>query len=131
MAESKHLSQPIARPAAVVYEYASDPANLPEWASGLGNSVEHVDGRWFVDSPDGRLTIAFAEQNDYGILDHDVTLLSGETVYNPMRVIADGDGCEVVFTLRRQPGMTDAEFSRDANLVLADLRALKQLLERT
>jgi hypothetical protein len=48
-----------------------------------------------------------------------------------MRVIPDGDGCEVVFTLRRQPGMTDADFSRDAGLVLADLRALKRLLERT
>ena len=130
MAESKHLSETIARSAAEVYEYASDPANLPEWASGLGSSAEHVDGQWFVDSPDGRLTIVFAERNDYGILDHDVTLPSGETVSNPMRVIADGDGCEVVFTLRRQPRMTDADFARDEGLVRADLRALKQLLER-
>jgi len=130
VAESKHLSETIARSAAEVYEYASDPANLPEWASGLGSSAEHVDGQWFVDSPDGRLTIVFAERNDYGILDHDVTLPSGETVSNPMRVIADGDGCEVVFTLRRQPGMTDADFARDEGLVRADLRALKQLLER-
>lgn len=74
MAESRHLSQTIARSAAAVYEYASDPANLPEWASGLGSSVEHVDGQWLVDSPDGRLTVVFAERNDYGILDHDVTL---------------------------------------------------------
>jgi len=130
VAESKHLSETIARSAAEVYEYASDPANLPEWASGLGSSAEHVDGQWFVDSPDGRLTIVFAERNDYGILDHDVTLPSGETVSNPMRVIADGDGCEVVFTLRRQPGMTDADYARDEGLVRADLRALKQLLER-
>jgi hypothetical protein len=128
--ESKHLSQAIGRPAAAVYEYASDPANLPEWASGLGSSVEHVDGQWFMESPDGRLIVAFAERNDYGILDHDVTLPSGETVHNPMRVIADGDGCEVVFTLRRQPEMTDADFARDANLVVADLRALKRILER-
>ena len=130
MAESKHLSETIARSAAEVYEYASDPANLPEWASGLGSSAEHVDGQWFVDSPDGRLTIVFEERNDYGILDHDVTLPSGETVSNPMRVIADGDGCEVVFTLRRQPGMTDADYARDEGLVRADLRALKQMLER-
>jgi len=113
-----------------VYEYASDPANLPEWASGLGSSVEQIDGQWFVESPDGRLIVAFTERNGYGILDHDVTLPSGETVHNPMRVIPDGDGCEVVFTLRRQPGMTEEEFSRDASLVLADLRALKRLLER-
>jgi hypothetical protein len=83
-----------------------------------------------VDSPVGRLVVAFADHNDYGILDHEVTMPSGETVYNPIRVIADGAGCEVVFTLRRQPGMTDADFSRDANAVLADLRTLKQVLER-
>jgi Polyketide cyclase / dehydrase and lipid transport len=129
--ESKHLSQAIARPAGEVYEYASDPANLPAWAAGLGSSIEHVDGQWFVESPDGRLIVAFAERNDYGVLDHDVTLPSGETVHNPMRVIPDGDGCEVVFTLRRQPGMTDEEFARDEGLVLADLRALKGLLDRS
>ncbi len=131
MSESKHLSQAIARPAAEVYEFASDPANLPKWASGLGSSAEHVDGQWFVDSPDGRLIVEFADRNDHGVLDHDVTLPSGETVHNPMRVIPDGDGCEVVFTLRRQPGMTDADFARDEGLVRADLRTLKGLLERT
>ena len=31
-----------------------------------------------------------------------------------MRVVPDGDACEVVFTLRRQQGMSDAEFERDA-----------------
>ena len=116
MSESKHLSQAIARPAAEVYEFASDPANMPEWAAGLGSSIEQVDGHWIVDSPDGRLVVEFADRNDYGVLDHDVTLPSGETVHNPMRVIPDGDGCEVVFTLRRQPGMTDADFARDEGL---------------
>jgi hypothetical protein len=30
----------------VVYDYAFDPANLPQWAPGLGSSVEHVDGQF-------------------------------------------------------------------------------------
>ena len=93
----------IARSAAEVYGVRL--RSGPPGRSGLpvsGSSVEHVGGQWFVDSSDGRLLIAFAERNDYGILlDHDVTLPSGETVHNPMRVIPDGDGCEVVITLRR------------------------------
>lgn len=44
------------------------------------------------------------------MLDHVVTLPSGKSVYNPLRVIPDGDVSEVVFTLRRQPGMTDEQF---------------------
>ncbi|MEA2354392.1 MAG: hypothetical protein QOD61_521, partial [Solirubrobacteraceae bacterium] len=42
----------------------------------------------------------------------------------------DGPGCEVVFTVRRREGMTDADFARDAEAVAADLAALKRLLDR-
>ena len=127
--ESKHLSERINRPAAAVYDYASDPANLPEWAPGLGSSVEHVDGRWLVDSPMGRASVAFVPRNEYGVLDHDVTMPSGEIVYNPMRVTKDGNGSEMVFTLRRLPGMSDEDFERDAKAVAADLARLKRVLE--
>jgi hypothetical protein len=126
---SRQITEWINRRAADVYEYASDPANLPRWAPGLGDSVENVDGRWFVDTTSGRLGFAFVERNRYGVLDHEVTLPTGEIVYNPMRVIPDGDGSEVVFTLRRLPDMSDEDFERDAGLVQADLTRLKHLLE--
>ncbi|MEO7587697.1 MAG: SRPBCC family protein [Arachnia sp.] len=126
---SRHISTRIDRLAAEVYSFASDPANLPAWASGLGSSVELVNGRWTAESPMGTVTIDFAAQNDLGVLDHDLTLPSGESVYNPMRVFADGAGCEVVFTLRRRPEMTDEEFEGDATAVAADLEKLRQVLE--
>lgn len=126
--ESRHISEHIDRTAADVYAYASDPANLSSWAPGLGSSVEKVDGQWFVQTPEGRAAFAFAAPNDFGVLDHTVTLPSGEVVYVPMRVIADGKASEVVFTLRRRPGMTDDEFARDADLVAADLVRLRQVL---
>jgi hypothetical protein len=127
--ESRHVRTSIDRPAAEVYAFASRPTNLPLWAAGLAGSVEFVDGQWVGDSPMGRVTIAFAPMNALGVLDHDVGLPSGETVYNPMRVIPDGPGCEVVFTVRRRDGMTDEDFARDAEAVAADLAALKRLLD--
>jgi hypothetical protein len=127
--ESRHVAQRIARPADEVYGYAGDPANIPEWAPGLGSGVEKVDGAWFVDTPMGRVRVAFAERNAFGVLDHDVTLPSGEVVSNPMRVLPDGDGCEVVFTVRRRPGMSDDEFAADADAVAADLARLKRIVE--
>jgi Polyketide cyclase / dehydrase and lipid transport len=127
--ESKHLSERIDRPADEVYEYASNPANVPQWAPGLASSVENVDGKWSIETAAGRAGLAFAPRNEYGVLDHEVTMPSGETVYNPMRVIPDGTGCEVVFTLRRLPDMSDEDFARDAGLVAADLARLKQVLE--
>ena len=127
--ESLHVAERIGRPAQEVYEYAVDPANVPEWAPGLGSAVEDVQGWWFVETPMGRVGLAFVERNQFGVLDHEVTLPSGEVIHNPMRVIPDGDGCEVVFTVRRRPGMSDEEFASDAEAVAADLARLKRIME--
>jgi hypothetical protein len=125
---SIHISETIELPLAEVYAYAADPAHLPEWAAGLSGSIELVDGQWVADSPMGRIVITMAPANDYGVLDHHVALVDGQVFYNPMRVLADDDGCEIVFTLRRQPGVSDEEFARDAATVREDLARLKQLL---
>jgi len=129
--QSRHLSETIERPAADVYEFVSDPANIPRWAQGLATAVENVDGRWLLGTGADRATVAFAERNTFGVVDHEVTLPSGEVVYVPMRVIRNGDGCDVVLTVRRQPGMPDADFNRDSGLVQADLGRLKRVLEGT
>ena len=130
MQESIHVSTTIDRSAAAVYDYAADPKNLSNWASGLAHRpVEHIDGQWVADSPMGRVVIAFVPRNDYGVLDHDVTLPSGETVTNPMRVFPNEHGCDVVFTVHRRAGMDDAEFAADAEAVTKDLATLRTLLE--
>jgi hypothetical protein len=125
-----HVSEWINRTAAEVYDYACDPANLVHWARGLGGSVENVDGRWFMDTAAGPIQVTFAEPNSFGVLDHEVTSASGEVIHAPLRVIPDGEGCEVVFSVRRLQGMTDDELARDAALVASDLAALKAVLER-
>ncbi|NED79393.1 SRPBCC family protein [Streptomyces sp. SID11233] len=128
--ESRHLSICIDRTADDVYTYASDPVNLPAWAHGLGGSIKRTDGRWVAESsPMGRVVVTFVARNDLGVLDHHVTLPSGETVYNPVRVISDGTGSEVIFTIRRQPHLSDADFERDAGTVAADLNRLRELME--
>jgi hypothetical protein len=129
-AESQHVSVVIERPAAAVYGFAAEPANLPRWAAGLATAtMEQADGQWVAESPMGRVTVSFVDRNAWGVLDHVVTLPSGDRVYNPLRVIPYGDASEVVFTLRRQPGMTDEQFRADADAVRADLGSLKRLLE--
>ncbi len=125
-----HISEWINRTAAEVYDYARDPANLVHWAQGLGGSVENVDGRWFMDTAAGPIQVAFAERNAFGVLDHEVTSAAGEVIHAPLRVIPDGEGCEVVFSVRRLPGMTDEDLARDAALVATDLVTLKAILER-
>jgi hypothetical protein len=126
----RHISVSINRPANEVYEFASNPGNLPQWATGLGGSIRKVKGEWTADTPMGKAKIRFAEKNQFGILDHDVILESGVTFHNPMRVLPNGRSSEVIFTLFRQPDMSDEKFSEDAKWVEKDLRILKDLLEK-
>ena len=118
MPESRHVGVWINRPPEEVYAFASDLENLPRWAAGVAQGL-------------GDVTVEFVPTNDFGVLDHVVTLPSGETFYNPMRVIpADRgeSGCEVVFTLRAR-GMTDEQVDADEAAVAADLATLRRLLE--
>jgi uncharacterized membrane protein len=127
---STHVGVAIARPVDAVYAFAADGANLPRWAAGLASGAVRRDGEdWLADSPMGPIRIRFADPNPYGVLDHRVTLPNGETQLNPMRVVPNGDGAELTFTLFRLPGVTDAAFAADAAQVEADLRRLKELLE--
>ena len=124
-----HVSQRVRCSAEAAYAFASDPANLGRWAAGLGGPVVLVDGQWRVTTPDGDVLLHFTPRNDLGVLDHTVVLPDGTSVHNPMRVLPDGDACEVVFVLRRQPGMTDDDLDRDAAAVRQDLATLRDLLE--
>ena len=117
--ESRHVSVWIDAAPDAVYAFASDRAELPRWAAGL------------ADPALAKADVEFAPFNEFGVLDHVVRLPSGETAYNPMRVIPAGQGvarCEVVFTVRRRPGMTDQQFEADAAAVTADLESLRALL---
>ncbi|WP_258725022.1 SRPBCC family protein [Cellulomonas sp. NS3] len=129
MTDSRHLSVHIDRTVPDVYAFVVDPANLPRWAPGLGGGVTEEDGRWFVETPGGRARITFTPHNELGVLDHDVVTPTGETVHVPLRALPDGDGTEVVLTVRRSPGMSDADLERDVAAVRADLDLLKRVLE--
>ncbi len=127
----QHVSVYIACRPAEVYGFASDPRNLPRWAAGLARSeVKKDGGEWVAEAPFGRIRVRFAPRNSLGVMDHDVTLESGATVHNPMRVVPNGEGSELMFTLIRRPGMSDAELAKDRTAVGNDLKTLKGLLER-
>ncbi len=124
-----HVSQPIERRPEDVVAFASDPLNLPLWAAGLSSGIRNEAGRWVTDSPMGTVEVAFVGPVEAGVLDHDVTLPDGTVVHNPMRILKNDHGSEVVFTLYQRTGMTDDEFARDAAMISEDLERLRGLLE--
>ncbi|SEJ63268.1 hypothetical protein SAMN05518849_11013 [Sphingobium sp. AP50] len=129
MLAARSIDIAIRVPLAQAYGFASQPENFPRWAAGLSASLHREGDDWIADTPEGRAIVTFSPPNDFGILDHHVRLPGKPDIHIPLRMIANGDGTQVVFTLFRQPDMDDAAFDRDADLVTKDLQRLKALLE--
>lgn len=127
--KSRTVSIFIKCPPSDVYGFVVDPRNLARWATGFCRSVRPSGDAWLLDTPLGEVGFRFVEQNALGVLDHYVTFASGQAMLNPMRVVANGAGSEVLFTLFQAPEMSALEFMEDCSLVENDLRTLKGILE--
>lgn len=128
MFRSQTLTTSVARPPAAVKAFIRDYRRLPEWLSFI-RGVREEDGRWIMEIPGGTMAIEFVPDNELGVVDHRVTLADGQTFYNPMRVVPNGAGSEVMFTLYQAPGMNDVQFAEDAATVQKDLNNLARLLK--
>ena len=127
--ETRVVSVAIERSPQDVYDFIVNPANLPQWAPGFALSVAKDEEGWIVTTSDGPMRVAFVDHNDLGVADHYVTMTSGRQIFNPMRVLPNGDGSEVTFTLFRSPVVPEARFAEDALLVEKDLHTLRSILE--
>jgi len=112
-----------------LYGFVSNPENLLQWATAFAKSVRKSNSDWFVETAQGPVTVRFTPRNTLGVLDHYVTPAPGDEIYVPMRVLANGSGSEVLFTLFRLPDMSDEAFTADAGMVERDLGTLKDLME--
>ena len=129
LAEGRVVSIAIQRRWEDVYAFASDPERMAQWARGLGETLRKEGEDWVAQTPLGPARVRFTAPNPFGVLDHEVTLPDGTVVSVPLRVVANGAGCDVQLTLFRMPGMSDEAFERDHRAVRRDLAALKALME--
>ncbi len=128
--QSKIIHLQIEKPWSQVYDFVSSPENMPLWAAGLAGGMRPEGEDWIADGgPLGAIRVNFAPANEFGVVDHVVTLQDGMRVYNAFRVTPNGSGAEVSFTVLRLPGMTDEQFERDSDMVRADLEGLKAMIE--
>ena len=112
-----------------VYQFASNPENFPRWLAFVKSVSRKSENVWNAETTIGQIEIQFVPANEFGIIDHLVKLQDGTEVSNPLRVIGNDKGSEVIFTLFQMPGKTERDIEEDAGLVEADLATLKRILE--
>jgi hypothetical protein len=106
-----------------------DVHNWKTWAPWI-RAVSRSSARdWTLDTDAGPMKVRFAEQNALGVLDHEVTLASGVTVLNSMRVLPNGSGSELVMVVFQSPEASTEQFERDVQAVRDDLARIKTVAE--
>jgi uncharacterized membrane protein len=60
----RHISVSINRPPDQVYDFVSNPENLPKRATGLDGNV---NGEWIADAPMGKVKNRFTKSNPFGV----------------------------------------------------------------
>ncbi len=113
-----------------LYKYVFDLKNLSKWATTFAKSIKKVKGAWILETARGPVNIRMAPKNTFGVLDHYIYSAPGVEIYVPMRVVANGPRCEVLFTLFQQLGMSDENYEQDIAFVRADLKNLQAMMER-
>jgi hypothetical protein len=126
-AEVLHIS--ILAPRQDVIGFLSDVRRWKSWAP-WARSVERLSANeWTLQTDAGPLKLRFVEPNSLGVLDHVVTLPSGATLLNSMRVLPNGEGSELVMVLFQSPPTSSEEFARDVQAVREDLARIKNAAE--
>jgi hypothetical protein len=112
-----------------VVAFLSDMQNWKTWASWIRSVARSAPRDWTLETDTGPMKVHFVEPNTLGVLDHHVTLASGVTVFNAMRVLPNGTGSELVMVLFQSPPTSASEFERDVQAVTDDFARIKKTAE--
>jgi len=124
-----YLSVRIERDVDEVYRFVTDISKLGLWAQGLRSAAWEPSRTAVGESSAGPIEMCFAEQIDFGICDLSITTPDGQVIECPMRVVRDGAGTEVVFTLRADAGADRERREQLSAAIAADLNRLRRAIE--
>lgn len=132
--ETRTLTVTIDAPFEVVTADLANPARHVEWATEFfaGPGRQQEDGSVIVSVPmmGGEVRFRVAGDPAAGILD--LLLAPVGAPYGPplpVRVIPNGDGVDVLWTLARMPGADDETWTHGLDSLTRELIALKDRLE--
>jgi hypothetical protein len=127
---SRTITVSIRCPHRQVYDFLSEPLNLPTWAAAVERIEHRRDNDWTAHTIDGEFVIRYTPRNEFGILDYSVFRPDDPNPYViPQRVVANGDGAELIMVHYQRPGMTDELFQSEAEWMEADFLIVKTVME--
>ncbi|PIQ23857.1 hypothetical protein COW36_13550 [bacterium (Candidatus Blackallbacteria) CG17_big_fil_post_rev_8_21_14_2_50_48_46] len=112
-----------------VFEFVSNPVNLPLWSRSFCLSVFQHEEAWFIESPHGPIQVYMQADPETGVIDQYLYPTPEIQVLIPMRVVPNQSGTEFIFTLFQPDDISEEDYQQEIYWVEQELQTLKKLLE--
>jgi hypothetical protein len=73
--------------------------------------------------------VRFTQPNAFGVLDHTLVVPGGEILFAPMRIVANDEASELIFTFFQRADTDDAQFNSNLEWIRVDLLSLVSVVE--
>jgi hypothetical protein len=115
-----------ATPAAVV-DVVREPTTLPTWAPDFARAIRPDGDRWLVDNGAAEVSVRFRVSADHGAVD----LVTADDPRRGafLRVLPNGDGSELLFTLFFPAGTPEPAVVAQMETVEGELATIRTLAE--
>jgi hypothetical protein len=114
--------------AAQLFDFLSDPENLPRWAVGFCRGIRPNGDEWLVRTAHGEVGLRYVTDRALGVIDYHMSPAPGVEATAFSRVVPNGDGAVYVFTQLQPPGMPDGVFAGQATALTEELRVLEAVV---
>jgi len=128
--ETATVAVTIDAPLETVSADLADPSSHLEWATEFfsGTAEDKGDGTWLMNVPrmGGSASLRIGGDTTQGVID--MYLAPEGAPFGPplpIRVIPNGDGSDVLFTLARFPGQSDQDWTEGLQSMKRELQSLK------
>lgn len=100
---------------------------LPRWAPGFARAVRPAGEHWAIDTGAGEALIDVRVSRERGTVDIVSVERPGRGVFT--RVLANGDGCEYLFTQFFPDSVGEADVRAQVEVVEGELETVRRLAE--
>src|SRR4051812_17117292 len=110
-----------------VLDFVGDARTLPRWAPGFARAIRADGDHWLVDTGAGEACVAVLVSRERGTVDIVSGVAPSRGVFT--RVLANGEGCEYLFTQFFPEGVSEADIAAQVAVVEGELRTVREACE--
>jgi len=112
------------------FRYLSDIGNLPRWATEFCRKLDEEGGKYYVNSPQGRVLFEIRSNRETGVIDFMGGPSETQLTTWPARVIDLSNGeSAFLFTAIQEPPLSDGEFEGQLASLRREMENVRKALE--